>query len=116
MRPPIRCPLVLLARSVGPCGACPCSTPATEGRVKCYQKWAVGRLLGRVASDVSSPGQSKVRLVTWPQFLIVVGGIVYFAFAVPRLILGRGRQVTRPRILITALGMAILGLLLIYVR
>src|SRR5437868_3530316 len=39
MRPPIRCPLVLLARSVGPCGACPCSTPAMEGRVKCYQNW-----------------------------------------------------------------------------
>src|SRR6266513_1971306 len=42
MRPPMRRPPVLLARSVGPCGACPCSTPTTEGRVKCYQKWAVG--------------------------------------------------------------------------
>ena len=39
MRPPIRRPPVLLTHSVGPCGACPCSTPATEGRVKCYQKW-----------------------------------------------------------------------------
>src|SRR5437899_1441832 len=42
MRPPIRRPLVLLARSVGPCGACHCSTPTMEGLVKCYQKWAVG--------------------------------------------------------------------------
>src|SRR5438034_11401956 len=45
MRPPIRRPLVLLARSVGPCGACPCSTPTTDGGVKCYQKWLAGQPL-----------------------------------------------------------------------
>src|SRR5712691_6925410 len=47
MRPPISASAGLARRSVGPCGASACSTPATEGRVKCYQKWAVGpRLAG----------------------------------------------------------------------
>jgi branched-subunit amino acid transport protein AzlD len=54
--------------------------------------------------------------VTGVQFLIVVGGIAYLTLVVPRIILRRDTPVTRTRILITALGMAILGLLLIYVR
>src|SRR5256885_2838364 len=33
------CALPIFTHPVGPCGACLCSTPATEGRVKCYQKW-----------------------------------------------------------------------------
>lgn len=41
-RTSVRRPPVLLVRSVGPCGACSCSTPAMEGRVKCDQIWALG--------------------------------------------------------------------------
>src|SRR6267378_6030909 len=44
MRPPYSASAGLARRSVGPCGASPCSTPVTVGRVKCYQKWAVGQL------------------------------------------------------------------------
>jgi hypothetical protein len=41
MRPPIRRPPVLLAHSVGPCGASSCCTPGMGLRVKWYQKWVV---------------------------------------------------------------------------
>src|SRR6266446_5959784 len=52
MRPPISASAGLSRRSVGPCGASPCSTPATEGRVKCYQKWAVGQFHDALARNV----------------------------------------------------------------
>src|SRR5438309_8432762 len=73
MRPPIRCPLVLLARSVGPCGACPCSTPTTEGRVKCYQNWAVGIQKWPVGPLASHAGRARYWFVSSSAWVRVGG-------------------------------------------
>src|SRR6267378_590160 len=66
MRPPYSASAGLARRSVGPCGASPCSTPVTVGRVKCYQKWVVGQFhdatldaARRVAHATSMPKRSS---------------------------------------------------------